>query len=701
MTKAELIRKMAKNVGVPDTDAKIFFELFLKRISAIVETGQSIFVKDFGFFHLIKGSIKKPVFSFKNNEVSEEEVELVLFSEDKDLRKSETKGLVFNIPIFDEDDYHPIDSTFSLSIGKPLIPLRGVPFENIYIPTSGYEYRRLIESKVEKVISSSDIAESVENFPTLVIDARSYNSNQVQLRWNEITNTGNENIIESETSTDVETEISEYEKQSKELKNIAWDFGEDLSQQIEADSILDIADERLSKDLIEKKSETIYSENINSDVKEDIFEEEREVKDYLINDSNEIQVLKNDIEVENIVQIEEIDTSSDKLDELLEEKIIESAVSKDEILLEDDIEIVDTKSLQINDENNLYDEKEIVNPIHNELEAVKDEDTDSEFWESTSKYFETYKPIQDSFDKNIEQEETEARSFENQTINETDEKTDSDTENDQINITENVEEISKEINNTSFEPISNEVMEENNSIDKQENFELAEEQKAEYFEPNKRRNLVPFILFPLLVVALSISLYWYLEYYKKSDIIVKPKEIVLKSDNVKIIKRDFGIPISYPYPLKVNETTVSESNEPKKEEPVVTLENSDDNKNNQLNSETKKSEQIKLNENTVDKVVPNKVETQQKVNTKTQIPTGKALNVGDNVFKYGNYYVVQVASFRSLSISENEAGKYRNKGFNAFVETAEIPDRGTWYRVRVGNFSSKEEALNFIKKNIR
>ena len=35
MTKAELIRKVAKNVGVPDTDAKIFFELFLKRISAV------------------------------------------------------------------------------------------------------------------------------------------------------------------------------------------------------------------------------------------------------------------------------------------------------------------------------------------------------------------------------------------------------------------------------------------------------------------------------------------------------------------------------------------------------------------------------------------------------------------------------------------------------------------------------------------
>ncbi len=195
MTKAELIRKIAKNVGVPDTDAKIFFELFLKRISAVVDIGQSIFVKDFGYFHLIKGRIKKPVFSFKNNEISEEEVDLVLFSEDKDLRKSDTKGLVFNIPIFDEEDYHPIDSSFSLSIGKPLIPLRGVPFDNIYIPTSGYEYRRLIESKVEKIIGASEIAESEENFPTLVIDARSYNSNQVQLQW--------DNKSQTETSEQV------------------------------------------------------------------------------------------------------------------------------------------------------------------------------------------------------------------------------------------------------------------------------------------------------------------------------------------------------------------------------------------------------------------------------------------------------------------------------------------------------------------
>ena len=101
------------------------------------------------------------------------------------------------------------------------------------------------------------------------------------------------------------------------------------------------------------------------------------------------------------------------------------------------------------------------------------------------------------------------------------------------------------------------------------------------------------------------------------------------------------------------------------------------------------------------KEIPNQKLTDSKKPLKVEIPSGTSLNVGDNIFKYGNNFVVQVASYRASSISENEAGKYRNKGYNAFVEAAEIPNRGTWYRVRVGDFSSKEEALNFISKNIR
>jgi len=692
MTKAELIRKVAKNVGVPDTDAKIFFELFLKRISAVVEIGQSIFVKDFGYFHLIKGSIKKPVFSFKDNEVSEEAVELVLFSEDKDLRKSDTKGLVFNIPFFDEDDYHPIDSIFSLSIGKPLIPLRGVPFDNIYMPASGYEYRRLIESKVEKIIAASEITESEENFPILVIDARAYNSNIVQLQWDDKSKIDSieKPIGVDEISSVVKTELSQYEKQTNELKNIAWDFGQDLSQQIEAESILDIADERINMETTPKQKSKTDDDTIN-------------VK----NKSEEVNFIQSDsIPVEEIAKepefIEEItlDQSSEKLDELLDTENELTEIFEEEIFEQQIDEKYGNNIFETENENKdeLINELIIEDNIK-EADLVVDENiptetelSDEEFWKSTSKYFEPYKPgAENKTENNIE----EVKQFiDNPGIidsKESDEKMDDDIRDVIKNDTvmdphsaseENIAEIKNEIQ----ENIMNENIEENEI-----KFDNSTEQKAEYFEPVKKKNLIPFIVFPLLVIVLSIALYWYLEFYKKNEITPKPKQIVLKSGNTKIVQRNFDIPVTYPYLPKVKETTISETVTPKTEEQNTILEK----------NEVIKNEPMKVEEKKVEKEIPKQKVTETKEPLKQIIPTGTPLNVGDNIYKYGNYFVVQVAAFRSSSISENEAGKYRNKGYNAFVESAEIPERGTWYRVRVGNFNNKEEAQIFANKNVR
>ena len=699
MTKAELIKKVAKNVGVPDTDAKIFFELFLKRISAIVEIGQSIFVKDFGYFHLIKGSFKKPVFSFKDNEVSEEAVELVLFSEDKDLRKSDTKGLVFNIPSFDEEDYHPIDSTFSLSIGKPLIPLRGVPFDNIYIPTSGYEYRRLIESKVEKIIAESEIAESVENFPTLVIDARSYNSNQVQLQWDDKSALDVDSAASiDETVTEVKTELSEYEKQTNELKNIAWDFGEDLSKQIEAESILEIADERINMDLNQpkttEKTETIETPKTESEIDESNAEQENLIPD------------KVEDEIPEFVEEIKLDESSEKLNELLESENEPNEIFKEENFEQNILEKFDAEIGEHIDEKIDEHFDEIVNEPLPEPEveeakpeainniSLEDDPTDEEFWKSTSKYFEPYNPGSNKDDdEEITEEQTEIENvnpFSDIKFDLNSEQEIKDKSEDEI--------ILDKVNDESDTEIQNEeqdVKMEEENIEENVEVEKSTEQKAEYFEPAKKRNLIPFIIFPLLVIGLSLALYWYLEFFKKGDVTIKPKQIVLKSENAKIVQRNFDIPITYPYPPKINETTISETVTPKTEEPIVQKNETTDKKIEEKKPETKSEVKSVTKENTKPPVV------EIKNPVKNTAPAGNGLNVGNNIFKYGNFYVVQVASFRASSISENEAGKYRNKGYNAFVEEAEIPNRGKWYRVRVGNFSTKEEAQIFVDKNIR
>lgn len=700
MTKAELIRKLAKNSGIPDQDAKIFFELLLKRISSDTKIGQSLFLNGFGYFYLIKGSIKKPVYSYNANEVSEEEIDLILFSEESDLKNSDTKGLVFSIPFSDDDDFHPIDAAFSLSIGKPLIPLRGVPFDDIYIPTSGYEYRRLIESKVDKVISNAVIAELAESFPILVIDARSYNSNQVQLKWTDTADAEtSEKVIPDEQPVQ-KTELSEYEKQTQELKNIAWDFGEDLSQQIEAESILDIADEKISFDLNQKKDETTQDE-----IKQEKFNEEN--TETLIEESF-IEIGEKDLTKPVEISLSEnADTeSSEKLDELLnfnentsevknEDADVISSESSEPLLIQSDI--------SGNSDELLIDEIQIdeiqIDGIQNddtseqtiEITETPDSDEDKQFWENTSKYFETYIPNKSQG----ESKEDEAASSDNEIINE-----------DHNHSEEIKEDTYPELSEAENESASNLQEETNrNDISDVESIEEDEEavkeqteQKAEYYEPVEKKNYLPFIIFPLIVIVLSLALYWYLEFFQKKEIPVKNVNISLNTANTTVIKRDYDIPVSTPYPLQTEGTTLNQNaatseevvKEDVKKEDVV------------INEQIDKQPEVKIEKKEVKPEPPAKIpDIKPLSSTTTTLTKPKALNVGNNIFKYGDYFVVQVASFRASSISENEAGKYRNKGYNAFVETAEIQGRGTWYRVRVGNFSTKEEAQNFINKNIR
>jgi cell division protein FtsN len=63
------------------------------------------------------------------------------------------------------------------------------------------------------------------------------------------------------------------------------------------------------------------------------------------------------------------------------------------------------------------------------------------------------------------------------------------------------------------------------------------------------------------------------------------------------------------------------------------------------------------------------------------------------IFTDGNTYCFQVSSFRYRSQAEKEAMQLRDKGANAFVVEANLPELdGTWYRVRVGYFDSLAEA---------
>ncbi len=85
---------------------------------------------------------------------------------------------------------------------------------------------------------------------------------------------------------------------------------------------------------------------------------------------------------------------------------------------------------------------------------------------------------------------------------------------------------------------------------------------------------------------------------------------------------------------------------------------------------------------------PTEEPAQQPVQTPP--PTPRVVT-GPDTSPYG-FYTIQLSSWRTRAKAEREAERYRGMGLEAYVQEADIPDMGTWFRVRVGDFPSLREA---------
>jgi cell division protein FtsN len=60
-------------------------------------------------------------------------------------------------------------------------------------------------------------------------------------------------------------------------------------------------------------------------------------------------------------------------------------------------------------------------------------------------------------------------------------------------------------------------------------------------------------------------------------------------------------------------------------------------------------------------------------------------------------YSVQVGSYRQASGAAEKVNQWQAKGYDAFLSIGEVPNSGTWYRVRIGNFKSRESARQLLE----
>jgi hypothetical protein len=82
--------------------------------------------------------------------------------------------------------------------------------------------------------------------------------------------------------------------------------------------------------------------------------------------------------------------------------------------------------------------------------------------------------------------------------------------------------------------------------------------------------------------------------------------------------------------------------------------------------------------------------------------TNKTSNTNSEIFdenelrdELDGKYLIQLASYPKLNLAKELEHVLKSKGYPAFVQKAYLPNSGTWYRVRIGSFTTKEEAHIF------
>ncbi len=60
-------------------------------------------------------------------------------------------------------------------------------------------------------------------------------------------------------------------------------------------------------------------------------------------------------------------------------------------------------------------------------------------------------------------------------------------------------------------------------------------------------------------------------------------------------------------------------------------------------------------------------------------------------------FTLQLGASPSRDDAERQASRLREKGYAPYIVAAEVPGKGTWYRVRMGSFPTKDAATRYLQ----
>ena len=154
-------------------------------------------------------------------------------------------------------------------------------------------------------------------------------------------------------------------------------------------------------------------------------------------------------------------------------------------------------------------------------------------------------------------------------------------------------------------------------------------------------------------------------------------ELIVFNKNGKSVKKNI-------YEFNINLSSNTKINADK----IINL---NEDKTQNIDKELKQSKKEDLSDKKI--VVQKTNKTIQKPIKRKSKPPKKLLSKADQIRSLNGNYTIQIFSEKISKVAENKMYKLKNMGLDSYIPKAYFEkDDQIWYRVRVGNFISKEEA---------
>lgn len=98
------------------------------------------------------------------------------------------------------------------------------------------------------------------------------------------------------------------------------------------------------------------------------------------------------------------------------------------------------------------------------------------------------------------------------------------------------------------------------------------------------------------------------------------------------------------------------------------------------------------------KILPGAEETVSEKELRERLRAAKSQPPGQQEASKDVYFI-QAGSFQNPADADNQKARLAILGFEASVEPANLPDKGTWYRVRLGPYKKVEE-INKVRQQL-